>query len=57
MKKYIKEKKIKRDILINNNILDFATEHFNKEYPDAVNMQPIDLNEILYIKWWSRTTC
>ena len=33
MKKYIKEKKIKRDTLINTTILDFAVEHFSKEYP------------------------
>ena len=44
MKKYIKEKKIKRDILINTTILDFATEHFSKEYPDIkhhlINIYP-----------------
>ena len=33
MKKYIKEKKIKRDTLINATILDFAVEHFSKDYP------------------------
>ena len=33
MKNYIKEKKIKRDTLINSTILDFAVEHFSKEYP------------------------
>ena len=44
MKKFIKEKKIKRDILINTNILDFATDHFSKEYPDIkqhlINIYP-----------------
>ena len=33
MKNYIKDKKIKRDTLINSTILDFAVEHFSKEYP------------------------
>ena len=33
MKKYIKEKHIKRDALINTTILDFAVEHFSKDYP------------------------
>ena len=33
MKKYINEKHIKRDTLINTTILDFAVEHFSKEYP------------------------
>ena len=33
MKNYIKEKKIKRETLINSTILDFAVEHFSKEYP------------------------
>jgi len=33
MKKYIKEKHIKRDALINTTILEFAVEHFSKDYP------------------------
>ena len=33
MKKYIKDKNIKRDILINTTILEFAEEYFSKEYP------------------------
>ena len=33
MKNYIKDKKLKRDTLINATILDFAVEHFSKEYP------------------------
>jgi cytochrome b involved in lipid metabolism len=33
MKKYIKEKHIKRDALINTTILDFAVEHLSKDYP------------------------
>ena len=33
MKKYINEKHIKREALINTTILDFAVEHFSKEYP------------------------
>ena len=33
MKKYINEKHIKRDALINTTILDFAVKHFSKEYP------------------------
>ena len=33
MKKYIKENHIKREKLINTTILDFAVEHFKKEYP------------------------
>ena len=44
MKKYIKEKHIKRDTLINTTILDFATEHFSKDYPDIkkhlINIYP-----------------
>ena len=34
MKKYIKEKNIKRDKLINTTIIEFATDHFSKEYPE-----------------------
>ena len=37
MKKYIKEKHIHRDTLINTTILDFAVEHFSKEYPTIKN--------------------
>ena len=33
MKKYVKEKHIKRDALIDTTILDFAIEHFSKDYP------------------------
>jgi len=33
MKKYIKEKHIKRDTLINTTILEFAVKHFSKDYP------------------------
>jgi cytochrome b involved in lipid metabolism/monoamine oxidase len=33
IKKYIKEKHIKRNALINTTILDFAVAHFSKEYP------------------------
>ena len=33
MKKYIKEKQINRDALINSTILDFSVEHFSKDYP------------------------
>jgi protoporphyrinogen oxidase/cytochrome b involved in lipid metabolism len=33
IKKYIKEKHIKREALINTTILDFAVEHFSKDYP------------------------
>jgi len=44
MKKYIKEKKIKRSILINTTIVEFAEEHFNKEYPNIkeylINIYP-----------------
>jgi len=33
MKKYIKEKHIKRETLINTTILEFAVKHFSKDYP------------------------
>jgi cytochrome b involved in lipid metabolism/predicted NAD/FAD-dependent oxidoreductase len=44
MKKYIKDKHISRDTLINTTILDFATKHFSKEHPDIkqnlINIYP-----------------
>jgi len=44
MKKYIKEKNINRNTLINTTILDFATEHFRKDYLDIkqhlINIYP-----------------
>ena len=44
MKKYIKEKKIKRYLLINTTILEFAVEHFSKDYPEIkqylINLYP-----------------
>jgi len=44
MKKYIKEKNIKRDKLINTTIIEFATDHFSKEYPEIkqylINIYP-----------------
>ena len=33
MKKYIKDNKISRNKLLNTTIIDFAVEHFSKEYP------------------------
>ena len=44
MKKYIKDKNINRNTIINTTILDFATEHFRKDYPDIkqhlINIYP-----------------
>ena len=44
MKKYIKDKHITRNTLINTTILDFAIEHFRKDYPDIkqhlINIYP-----------------
>ena len=44
MKKYIKDKHISRDTLINTTILDFAIKHFSKEHPDIkqnlINIYP-----------------
>jgi len=44
MKKYIKEKNIKRNILINTTIVEFAQKHFSKQYPNIkeylINIYP-----------------